>query len=183
MKRRSKLLVWIVSIFWLLSLFTIGCTQKSVVKGEEAAVQKESAAGAGKVSEKGTGAETEAVQKKAVSAKEEIAFKDIQFEFDKFSLRPEARDTLKQLADWLTKNKKYGALIEGNCDERGTTEYNLALGERRAKAAMKYLVELGINGKRLKTISYGKERPLDPGHNEEAWAKNRRDHFIVTPKK
>jgi peptidoglycan-associated lipoprotein len=74
-------------------------------------------------------------------------------------------------------------LIEGHCDERGTTEYNLALGERRAKEAKKYFVELGIDGKRIKTISYGKERPLDPGNNEEAWAKNRRDHFVVTPKK
>jgi peptidoglycan-associated lipoprotein len=182
MNRRSKLLLWIVSIFWLLSLFTIGCTQKTVVKGEEAAVQKESA-GAGTVSEKGPAAEAEATQGKAVSAKEEIAFKDINFEFDKFKLKPESRDILKQLADWLTKSKKYNVLIEGNCDERGTTEYNLALGERRAKEAMKYLVELGIDMKRVKTISYGKERPLDPGHNEEAWAKNRRDHFVVTPNK
>jgi Outer membrane protein and related peptidoglycan-associated (lipo)proteins len=96
---------------------------------------------------------------------------------------PEARETLKQHADKLTQNKNYNVLIEGHCDERGTTEYNLALGERRAKEAMKYFVELGIDGKRIKTISYGKERPLDPGNNEEAWAKNRRDHFVVTPKK
>jgi peptidoglycan-associated lipoprotein len=183
MKRCPKLVVWIISILWLLSLFTIGCTQKAVVKGEESAVQKESTAGAGTVTEKGKGAEAEATQETAASAKEGIAFKDIYFEFDKFSLRPEARDIVKQLAGWLTKNKNYDALIEGNCDERGTTEYNLALGERRAKEAMKYVVELGIDGKRLRTISYGKERPLDPGHNEEAWAKNRRDHFVVTPQK
>jgi len=180
MKRRSKLVAWIVTIFWLSLFFTVGCAQKAVVKekpaGGETVTQKESTAGAGV--EKGTEA-----QKKAISAKEEMAFNDIRFEFDKFNLRPEARDILKQLADWLTKNKNYDVLIEGNCDERGTTEYNLALGERRAKAAMKYLVELGIDGKKLKTISYGKERPLDPGHNEEAWAKNRRDHFVVTPKK
>ncbi len=67
--------------------------------------------------------------------------------------------------------------IEGNCDERGTVEYNLALGQKRADAAKAYLVNLGVDGKRLETVSYGKEKPVDPGHNEEAWAKNRRDHF------
>ncbi len=72
--------------------------------------------------------------------------------------------------------------IEGHCDERGTAEYNLALGERRANSAKKYLVSLGIPADRLSTISYGKEMPLDPGHNEEAWAKNRRAHFIILSK-
>jgi peptidoglycan-associated lipoprotein len=70
--------------------------------------------------------------------------------------------------------------IEGNCDERGTTEYNLALGDRRAKAAMDYLTAQGVDAARLTTISYGKEKPVDAGHNEEAWAKNRRDEFILT---
>jgi peptidoglycan-associated lipoprotein len=186
MKRNFKILGIIGLVLCLSIMFMTGCAKKSLVKEqavstEEKAVKKEEPPS--KEAEMKTGVETEATQEKAVSAKEEIAFKDIQFEFDKFNLRTEARDILKQLADWLTKNKNYDVLIEGNCDERGTTEYNLALGERRAKEAMKYLVELGIDGKRLKTISYGKERPLDPGHNEEAWAKNRRDHFVVTPKK
>jgi peptidoglycan-associated lipoprotein len=81
--------------------------------------------------------------------------------------------------------KKYPVMkfqIEGHCDERGTGEYNLALGERRANSAKNYLVSLGISAARISTISYGKERPLDPGHNEEAWAKNRRDHFVVLSK-
>jgi peptidoglycan-associated lipoprotein len=121
-----------------------------------------------------------APQAEAAAVKEEVSFKDVLFDFDKFNLKPESRDILKQLAERLTNNKNSVILIEGNCDERGTTEYNLALGERRAKEAMKYLVELGVEGKRIKTISYGKERPLDPGHTEEAWAKNRRDHFVVT---
>ncbi len=185
MKRNFKI-IWIIGLVLCLAImFMTGCAKKSTVKDQ--AVSTEEKAGTkeapSKEAEMKTGAEKEAMQEKAVSGKEEIAFKDINFEFDKFSLRPEARNILKQFADWLIKNKNYDALIEGNCDERGTTEYNLALGERRAKEAMKYLVELGIDGKKLKTISYGKERPLDPGHNEEAWAKNRRDHFVVTPKK
>jgi peptidoglycan-associated lipoprotein len=72
--------------------------------------------------------------------------------------------------------------IEGHCDERGTSEYNLALGERRANSAKKYLISLGMPADRISTISYGKEKPLDPGHNEEAWSKNRRDHFIILSK-
>ena len=79
--------------------------------------------------------------------------------------------------------KKYPAMqvtIEGHCDERGTAEYNLALGERRALSAKTYLVSLGIPAERVRTVSYGKEFPFDPGHNEEAWSKNRRAHFVIT---
>lgn len=87
--------------------------------------------------------------------------------------------SLNKIAERLKKNESYTIKIEGNCDERGTTEYNLALGNRRANAAMNYLVNLGIKKERIKTVSYGKEKPLDPGHDEAAWAKNRRDHFVV----
>jgi peptidoglycan-associated lipoprotein len=80
------------------------------------------------------------------------------------------------------KNPSVKIQIEGHCDERGTVEYNLALGERRANSAKRYLSSLGLTVNRVSTISYGKEKPLDPGHNEEAWAKNRRDHFIVLSK-
>ncbi|MFH0985273.1 MAG: peptidoglycan-associated lipoprotein Pal, partial [Candidatus Omnitrophota bacterium] len=118
----------------------------------------------------------------AVAAKADIELADINFDFDKSALRAKDREILKGHAEWLMKNKDYTVLIEGNCDERGTTEYNLALGERRASEAMKYLVGLGVEKERIKTISYGEERPLDPGHNEEAWAKNRRDHFVIKMK-
>lgn len=77
------------------------------------------------------------------------------------------------------KNKKIKVIIEGHCDERGTAEYNLALGSSRAQEAKKFLVNSGVNSKRIETISYGMERPLDPAHNEEAWAKNRRDKFVI----
>jgi peptidoglycan-associated lipoprotein len=108
---------------------------------------------------------------------EHPALSDIHFDFDKYVIRAEDRKILKRVATWIMKNNSKTIIIEGNCDERGTTEYNLALGERRAEATMKYLIDLGVNGKNIKTISYGKEKPLDPGHNEEAWAKNRRANF------
>ncbi len=93
---------------------------------------------------------------------------------------PESTEALNELAALLKANIAIKVKIEGNCDERGTTEYNLALGDRRAKAALDYLSAQGIDAARLTTISYGKEKPADPGNNEEAWAKNRRDEFILT---
>jgi len=125
----------------------------------------------------------EKAAKKAEVKEEASQFDDIHFAFDRSDLRPDAREILDMHAKWLKEHPKYGVRIEGNCDERGTVEYNLALGNRRANSAMKYLVDLGVDKKRISTISYGKERPLDPGHDEEAWAKNRRDHFVVTEKK
>jgi len=101
----------------------------------------------------------------------------IHFDFDKSELKPEARAILVKKAEWLRMHPEFSVRIEGHCDERGTNEYNLALGERRANAAWKFLNALGISGDSISTISYGEERPLDPGHNEEAWAKNRNDQF------
>ncbi|HEX7534264.1 MAG TPA: peptidoglycan-associated lipoprotein Pal [Syntrophales bacterium] len=202
--KRSLAIIGIIGLIVCLSMMVMtGCAKKSAVKDQ--AVSAEDKVAADRAAEQAkakaeadakTRADQEArlaAEQKAkeeaeakvapqAAAKEEMTFKDVLFDFDKYSLKPESRDILKQLAEWLTNNKNTSVLIEGNCDERGTTEYNLALGERRAKEAMKYLVELGVDGKRIKTISYGKERPLDPGHTEEAWAKNRRDHFVVTSK-
>ncbi len=104
------------------------------------------------------------------------------FEYDSAELSADAQKALNGNADVLKKYASWAVTIEGHCDERGTAEYNLALGERRAVAARTYLVSLGIAADRVKTVSYGKEFPFDPGHNEEAWAKNRRDHFVITSK-
>ena len=101
----------------------------------------------------------------------------IYFEFDRSDLSADARGTLKEIAGMLTSHPSWTADIQGHCDERGTIEYNLALGERRARAAKKYIVDLGISSDRLSTISYGEERPVDPRSMEEAWAKNRRCEF------
>jgi peptidoglycan-associated lipoprotein len=108
--------------------------------------------------------------------------RDVPFDFDSAELLDSARPILDRTSEWLRSYPTVTLLVEGHCDERGTVEYNLALGERRAMAAFNYLVSLGIPASRLKTISYGKEFPLDPGHTEEAWARNRRAHFEVTSK-
>jgi peptidoglycan-associated lipoprotein len=107
---------------------------------------------------------------------------DVPFDFDSAVLLDSARPILDRTAEWLRSYPTVTLLVEGHCDERGTVEYNLALGERRAMAAFNYLVSMGIPASRLKTISYGKEFPLDPGHTEQAWARNRRAHFEVTSK-
>jgi peptidoglycan-associated lipoprotein len=104
----------------------------------------------------------------------------IYFDYDKAILKPVSQTLLKQKADWLKSNPNVKLSIEGNCDERGTAEYNMALGERRAQAAKKFLVDLGVDAKRITTISFGKERPIVSGHNEAAWSKNRNDGFVVT---
>jgi peptidoglycan-associated lipoprotein len=110
------------------------------------------------------------------------ALQNIYFDFDKFNLKPEAIQKLDKTAAWLSENPGVKIRIEGHCDERGTNEYNLALGDRRANTAKKYLVNIGIGADMLSTISYGEERPADPGHNETAWWKNRRDEFKVIEK-
>jgi peptidoglycan-associated lipoprotein len=119
------------------------------------------------------------MQREASAARESFLNELIHFEFDKSRLLPEAKAILRVKAEWLKANPEARAIIEGHCDERGTNEYNLALGDRRAQSAKTYLVDLGIAAERLTCISYGEERPLDPGHNEAAWAKNRRDQFVL----
>ncbi|HTZ41379.1 MAG TPA: peptidoglycan-associated lipoprotein Pal [Syntrophales bacterium] len=104
----------------------------------------------------------------------------IYFEFDKYNIKPEFRDVLKKNSDWLKANKDYMVRIEGNCDERGTSEYNMALGQRRADSAMKFLISQGIGKDRIGTVSYGKEKPLCTEQEESCWSKNRRDDFVIS---
>ena len=108
--------------------------------------------------------------------------KPVFYGLDESEVDAEGQKILQENADLLRRYSTWQISIEGHCDERGTAEYNLALGERRAVAARNYLVSLGIPADRVKTVSYGKEFPFDPGHNEEAWSKNRRAHFVVTSK-
>jgi OOP family OmpA-OmpF porin len=103
----------------------------------------------------------------------------IYFDFDKYVIKPEGREALKRNAEWLQKNADKKVAVEGNCDERGTNEYNMALGQRRADAAAKYLMDLGIAKDRVSTVSYGEEKPICKEANEDCWSKNRRDDFIV----
>ena len=108
--------------------------------------------------------------------------KDAFFDYDKADLRDDARTALSTDAEWLKKYRSIQFLIEGHCDERGTSEYNLALGDRRANAAKEYLVSLGVDASRVKTVSYGKERPFCNESTEDCWQQNRRAHFLVTAK-
>jgi peptidoglycan-associated lipoprotein len=107
-------------------------------------------------------------------------FADIYFEFDQYRVLDRDSGTLERIASWLRENPEARILIEGHCDERGTDEYNMALGEQRALAARRYVVGLGIDSGRLTTISYGEERPAAFGSTEDAWSQNRRAHFAVS---
>ena len=107
---------------------------------------------------------------------------DAFYAFDESTLSADAQTALTTSANWLKKNSQYNLLIEGHCDERGTEQYNLALGDRRANSAKEYMAALGVDGSRIRTVSYGEERPFDPGHDEAAWAKNRRAHLVIVGK-
>ena len=104
---------------------------------------------------------------------------DVHFNFDDATLTSEAVEILNQKVAYLRDNPGVSVTVEGHCDERGTAEYNMALGERRAQSIVSFLVNAGISADKLKAVSYGKEKPIDPGHNEAAWAKNRRGHFVL----
>ncbi len=172
--------------FWFLVLglwSLVGCAARPV---KEKAVLKELAEGRAIPEEEVLALRGEDIplvekelkeRKKALTEEEKRIFKNIYFDFDKSDIKPESRPVLEKIAAYLLKNPALDLLIEGHCDERGTEEYNLALGERRALSARRYLIGLGVASKRLQTISYGEERPLDPGHDETAWAKNRRAEF------
>ena len=151
------------------------------LKEEEARIREEEA----KLARKGE-LEKSLVAKKEQGIEGEVfeskLLKDIRFDYDKYDIRRVDEGILRENAAFLKKNPKMKIQIEGHCDERGTVEYNLALGERRANNTKRYLVSLGITSDRISTISFGKERPLDPGQNEEAWAKNRRAHIVVLSK-
>ena len=113
-------------------------------------------------------------------ARESGLIGDIYFDFDKYDLKPEARERLSKNADFLKKNAGFLVEIQGHCDERGTNDYNIALADRRANAAREYLVTLGIPAPRLKTVSYGEERPVCNDHNESCWWRNRRGEFHLS---
>lgn len=163
-------------VFILIGLFALAlgaCAKKQTAKVETQPapeVAEQPAAPAEEV--------TEAPQEEAPTIKVPV-LSDVFFEFDKSKLTDEAKQALTENARQLKEGGMMAIVIEGHCDERGTNAYNLALGEKRANAAKEYLASLGIDAARIQTISYGEERPFDPGHDEAAWVKNRRAHFVV----
>jgi peptidoglycan-associated lipoprotein len=189
---RKGLSIFVVIV--CLGVVLSGCTQKTVVKEEPSAKGTELSQ-AGKDAKEAERIREEELKKefeKSLVAKktpgiegvvlESKMLRDIHFDFDKFSILPAESEILKENSALLKKYPGMKFQIEGHCDERGTGEYNLALGERRASSAKKYLISLGIEPSRITTISYGEERPFDQTHNEEAWAKNRRAHFVILKK-
>jgi len=202
MKHKTNLIMAALALLVACVFMTSSCAKKQVKvsEGAKPAVQKPEAqpgvqpapqpAGPPKKVEPGVTPEYKKAEAERQARLRELAEKQklldeirefenekIYFDFDKSDLKPEARAVLRKKADWLLKHPEYSVRIEGNCDERGTNEYNLALGQRRADAAKRFLVALGVDEARISTISYGEERPADPRHCEEAWAKNRRDEF------
>ena len=202
---------YIVSVIFILciGLVLMGCPKKTVVKdepsaraeaakieAERVAKEKEKEAKEKEVKEKEAARLIEEQAKKeferSLVAKrtpgiegevfESSLLKPIRFDFDKYDIRLADAEILKGNSALLKKFPNVKIQIEGHCDERGTNEYNLALGERRANSTKKYLTSLGITADRVSTISYGEEKPMDPGHNEEAWTKNRRANFLITAK-
>ena len=190
---KKTLIVLVIFGFVFSSLlFTASCAKKQVKEAPVIDTSAEDRARAAAEAERQrierearAKAEAEARAKaeaeaKAKQLRQEIsAFEsqNIYFDYDKSELKPEAQDILTKKAAFLQANPDYNVSIAGHCDERGTNEYNLALGERRATAASKFISALGVSENRISTVSYGEERPVDTGHNEAAWSKNRRDEF------
>lgn len=194
---------WSLGILIFCFLLLYGCAQKEVATEMDPDLDKrvetEAAPEDEYLTEPGVEADPEELErmeefriqeeerKKAKAAEEEKELQEmkqklqqrIHFAFDSYELRPEARDVLREKAKLLKNNHDLQIVIEGHCDERGTAEYNLALGERRARAAYEFLILLGVDPDRLSIISYGEERPLERASTEEAWAKNRRAEFRV----
>jgi len=191
----KKRMIALLAALSMTAMVAGGCASKEVVKTEEPAAATVTTETPKPVQEPPVKAEEPAVQKEAPdapvaikpadaqpveSAAEVPAFETVYFDFDSSDLRQDARDVLTKNAEILLKSKQAPKIrIEGHCDERGSAEYNLALGERRAKSALQYLLTLGVQPDRLSVISYGKEKPAVQGNDEAAWAKNRRAEFLI----
>jgi peptidoglycan-associated lipoprotein len=157
-------------------LFTVSCAKKSVEAAP--AVTQPTTTPTESAAEKAARDRLAAEAAAKNEAFKAFSSQDIRFDFDSSALRPDAQQILKSKAALMQANPEVKAVVEGHCDERGTEAYNMALGERRAESAKAFMVNLGIAGKRMSTISYGEEKPLDTGKTEEAFAKNRRVHFV-----
>ena len=185
---RKKVWIGLVMVMVIpVLVLTVSCAKKSVrtetgtttQSAEEEAVTQAKQAGEPEEPGKPLEGAEEAAQREMMAARNLFLNEDIYFEFDSSALLFMAQEVLKQKSQWMRDNPNVSVVVEGHCDERGTNEYNLALGDRRANSVKAFLVDLGIREYRLTTISYGEERPVDPGQIEDAWAKNRRAHFVI----
>lgn len=182
----------LIAVLALVSIFAFsGCSQKKVSTADQTSApatsqsspaDKQTAADSGKIpTESVTSLDKDRKDTVPAYIKElQTKLKDIYFAYDKYDLSDEAKISTRLLGDILMKNKKVKVTIEGHSDERGTNEYNLALGDRRAKVAKEYLIILGIPASQIELISYGEEKPACTESSESCWAKNRRDHFVLS---
>ena len=170
------------------TIITAGCAQKAVVQNEApaqkpapTAVEKRPvvAPSTGQVVPQDNMREKELANMQRMQQELQAKLRDIHFNFDKYDLEAQAKTVLNDLADILAKHPNLRVTVEGNCDERGTGEYNMALGDKRASAAKQYLISRGISSARVNTVSYGKEKPVCTESTDECWTKNRRDHFVL----
>lgn len=187
--------VFVLVLICLLGVVFFGCAPKKIVQPQQPAVTpQEPRERAMEVEperktseEKITEQQLAKIETKEVETpkyiEEKIVFEDIYFDFDKYDIRPDGKPALHSLADWLLKNTSGRLVVEGHCDERGTNEYNIALGDRRAKATRDYLVALGVASGRVEMMSYGEEKPQCTAQTEECWQKNRRAHFVILKEK
>jgi peptidoglycan-associated lipoprotein len=198
MKRRMEMRKGMVGLLLVLfcgALLSGGCAKKEMVKGEEAVVPtvttekpaetppakppvKEEVVQEQPIKEAAAAGET-SMKEENVTAVPASELDKVYFDFDSFILSQTSRDTLSKNARWLLKNGRVKVQVEGHCDELGSDEYNLALGEKRAKSVQSYLLTLGVPAEQLSFISFGKEKPVESGHDEAAWAKNRRAEFVI----
>ncbi len=166
---------WGASLILVLAMLASGCAGKKPFWKKQRAGGK-LGAGLEEISEEAIPPELSAKGKDFVETE---SIGDVFFEYDAYNIRTDAKEALKKNARWLKRYPGVEIQIEGHCDERGSNEYNLALGQRRATSARNFLVSLGVEPERIYTISYGEEKPFSLGHNEEAWAQNRRGHFLI----
>jgi len=174
----TKAAVLLVS---LILVATVSCANKNVTTqdGSVSAANEDSYANAGQDKSRMEEGNMNPTASDSQGETGIVMQQNVYFEFDKATLTPDARELLIQNGEWLQTNPDVNIVIEGHCDERGTNEYNLALGDRRAETVRIFLTDLGIHGSRLTTISYGEEQPANPNHTESAWAQNRRAHFLI----
>ena len=184
MMMREKNWVWMVMLAIVLLVSLSGCQYELVKKKKTVTTPEDEQAL--RVAEEKRIFEESLTTKRYPGIEGEVLettfLKDIYFAFDRYDLSDEARRILTESAKIALAHPNLKIQIEGHCDERGSSEYNLALGERRAVSVKLYLIRLGVKGDRLSSISYGEEMPANPGHTEEAWAKNRRCHFVILSK-
>jgi peptidoglycan-associated lipoprotein len=183
MIRKSITVLLLIGFVSLFLLFTSACQQKKVevtpAATEKPAEVQKPVDTSKEDAERAERERLARLEAEKAAAKAAMESEKIYFDYDKADLSSDSQSILTKKANWLKENGEYKLKIEGHCDERGSTEYNMALGARRAEAAAKFISAAGVASDRLTTVSYGEEKPVDPGHDESAWSKNRRDEFVL----